>query len=60
MDLLVEERLIVEVKAVSSLTAIHTAQLISYLKAANLTLGLLLNFGARRLCEGLRRIVRSP
>ena len=47
VDLVVQERLLIEIKAVSELTKTHEAQLINYLKASGLNLGLLLNFGAR-------------
>ena len=45
-DLVIEDALIIEVKAVREITSGHEAQLINYLKAANLKLGLILNFGA--------------
>lgn len=57
LDLLVENRLVLELKAVSSLEAIHGAQLLSYLKAGNYRMGLLINFNARLLRQGLRRVV---
>ena len=44
LDLIIEEKIIVELKAVKELTDVHFAQLISYLKATNLKVGLLLNF----------------
>jgi GxxExxY protein len=47
VDLLVAERLIVEVKAVSALSAAHEVQLVNYLKATGCKVGLLVNFGAR-------------
>ena len=46
-DLVVEERLLVEIKAASALLPVHEAQLINYLKGTGLQLGLLLNFGPR-------------
>lgn len=46
-DLLVENRLIIELKAISSLTPAHEVQLVNYLKATGIRLGLLLNFGSR-------------
>ncbi len=57
IDLLIEEQLIVELKAVSALAEIHRAQLISYLKASGLRLGLLVNFNVRVLTEGVCRVV---
>lgn len=46
-DLLIEERLVVEVKAVSQLSTAHETQLVNYLKATGIQVGLLLNFGRR-------------
>jgi GxxExxY protein len=57
LDLLVGGRVIVELKAVVQLAPIHEAQLISYLKATRLRLGLLMNFHVRILKEGLKRLV---
>ena len=57
-DLLVEERVIVEVKAAEALTPTHQAQLLTYLKLANLRLGLLMNFNAPLLKQGIKRLVR--
>ena len=54
-DFLVEQCLIVEIKALSRLVPEHEAQVMNYLKATGLTVGLLLNFGTPRL--GVRRIV---
>jgi GxxExxY protein len=59
LDLLVADRLVVEVKTVDDLAAIHVAQLLSYLKASGRTLGLLLNFKVKRLPQGIKRVVRS-
>lgn len=59
LDVLVENQLIVELKAVESLEAIHTAQVISYLKATGHLLGLLINFNVPILKNGVRRIVLS-
>jgi GxxExxY protein len=57
-DFIVEDELIVEVKAVASLAPIHQAQVLSYLKAADQQLGLLLNFKAYVLKNGgIRRVV---
>jgi GxxExxY protein len=55
-DFLVGELLVVELKALPALAPIHIAQVISYLKAMGLSLGLLLNFGERHMRTGCRRI----
>ncbi len=55
-DFIVEQRLIVELKAVDALLPIHTAQLITYLRLSGLRTGLLINFNAKTLTQGLRRI----
>jgi GxxExxY protein len=57
MDLVVEDCLVVEVKAVDRLHPVFQAQLITYLKLAELPAGLLLNFNATTLCAGLKRLV---
>jgi GxxExxY protein len=56
-DLVVGQRLLVELKALPALGPIHQAQVISYLKATRLALGLLLNFGERHLKTGCRRVI---
>ena len=57
LDLLVNDLLIVELKAVDALAPIHHAQLMSYLKAKNLPLGLLINFNVSTLKMGIKRVV---
>jgi GxxExxY protein len=59
LDLLVEETVIVEVKAIEKLAPIHTAQLLSYLKLMDLQLGLLLNFNVVHMREGWKRVVNN-
>jgi len=59
LDLLVADRLVVELKACSSLP-IHLAQVLSYLKASDRSLALLINFNVPRLRQGIRRVIRSP
>jgi GxxExxY protein len=55
---LVGGRVILELKAVEQFHPIHHAQLLSYLKATGLRLGLLLNFNVRLMKEGIKRLVR--
>ncbi|MDQ7066140.1 MAG: GxxExxY protein [candidate division KSB1 bacterium] len=57
LDLLVEKLVIVESKSVQEIDPIHEAQLLTYLRIANLWLGLLINFNVKRLKDGIRRIV---
>ena len=58
-DVIVASRVVVELKALPVLAPVHMAQLISYLRATGLALGLLLNFGERYLKNGCRRVVLS-
>ena len=55
--LVVNDLVIVELKAVEKLTSVHEAQILSYLKLSNLPAGLLINFHVRLLKEGIRRFV---
>ena len=59
LDLLVEGAVIVELKAVDRLAPVHLAQLLSYLKLADLRVGLLINFHERMLKEGIRRVAND-
>jgi len=59
LDLLVENQLVIELKAVESLEKIHTAQLLSYLKLSNFQLGLLINFNEPILKKGIKRVINS-
>jgi len=59
LDFLVAERLVVELKACQGLLPIHFAQVLSYLKASDQSLGLLINFNVRLLRQGVRRVVRT-
>jgi GxxExxY protein len=58
LDLLVENAVVVEVKAVRRLKRIHQAQILSYLKASGCRVGLLMNFNVTLFVKGLRRFVR--
>jgi len=57
LDLLVEDEVIVEVKSVRELAAIHEAQLLSYLRLSNCKTGLLINFNVKMLKNGIKRLV---
>ena len=57
LDLLVDGRLVVEVKAVDDLLPVHEAQLLTYLRLTDLRLGLLVNFDVRTLKAGVKRVV---
>ena len=59
VDLLVENRVIVEIKSVDALNDIHVAQVLTYLKLSNLKLGLLLNFNVTLLKNGIKRLVNK-
>ena len=59
IDLLVEEQVIVELKAIEQVQPIHEAQLLSYLKLARLQVGLLINFNVRLLKDGIHRLART-
>jgi iron complex transport system substrate-binding protein len=59
IDILVESRVIVEIKSVERLAPVHPKQLLTYLRLLKLPVGLLINFGAAHLNEGLKRIVNG-
>lgn len=59
LDLLVDEKVIVELKAIDRLLPIHSAQLLSYLKLSDCKVGLLINFNVKILKNGLRRIIND-
>jgi GxxExxY protein len=59
IDLLVENQIIVELKAIAAIQPIHEAQLLSYLKLSNLKIGLLLNFNVKLMKDGIKRIVNN-
>ena len=59
IDLLVDDLVIVELKAIESLSPIHEAQLLTYLKLAEKRVGLLINFNVPVLKQGLKRIVNQ-
>ena len=57
MDIVVENRVVIELKAVDGLKRVHFAQLMSYLKLSNKKLGLLINFNEHILKAGIKRII---
>ena len=59
LDLVVEDEIIIEIKAVEKLLPIHEAQLLSYLRLANKNVGLLMNFHVAVLKNGLKRILNE-
>ena len=58
LDLLVEAELVVEIKSVQAIEDVFVSQVLTYLKATDLRLGLILNFNCTRLREGIRRVIR--
>jgi GxxExxY protein len=60
VDLIVESRLLVEVKAVDALLPVHAAQVVTYLRLSRLESGLLVNFNGLSIRHGLRRLSRTP
>ena len=60
LDLLVEKKVVVELKAVDTLTDVHRAQLLSYLKLGGYRVGYLLNFNVKLLKTGICRLANGP
>ena len=58
-DLIIENALVVELKSVEALTPLHGKQLLTYLRLLKLPLGLLINFGAPKFKDGIKRIVNN-
>jgi GxxExxY protein len=58
-DLLIEDQLIVEVKATERVAPVHSRQVLTYLRLLGLPLGLLMNFGGETFREGLRRVMND-
>ena len=59
VDLLVNGKLVVELKSVETLASVHPKQLLTYLRLLNLPLGLLINFGAAMFKEGCKRVLNG-
>jgi len=58
-DLIVEEKVIVELKSVEKVSRVHKKQLLTYLRLADKRLGLLINFGAELIRDGISRVVNG-
>ena len=59
LDILVENRLVIEIKSVESLNDIHLAQTLTYMKLGNYKLGLLINFNVILLKQGIKRLING-
>jgi GxxExxY protein len=59
IDLMVENKVIVEVKAVQGLDDVHLAQILTYLRLSNCKLGLLINFNSLKVKDGIKRVVNN-
>jgi GxxExxY protein len=59
IDMLVEDEVIVELKAIDAVLPIHEAQILSYLRLAKKRIGLLINFNQERLIDGYRRFING-
>ena len=59
IDLLVDDKVIVEIKSVESLALVHRKQLLTYLRLADKRLGLLINFNAAKIKDGITRVVNG-
>ena len=60
MDMVIENKLVIEIKTVDALLDVHFAQLLTYLKLGNYKLGLLINFNVSLLKDGIKRIINRP
>ena len=59
IDIIIENKLILELKSVESLNDVHFAQLLTYLKLTNCKLGLLINFNVSLIKNGIKRVVNN-
>lgn len=59
LDLLVDNKVIVEIKSVEALSDVHFKQVMTYLKLANIKLGILVNFNTNRISDSIKRIVNN-
>ena len=59
VDLLIEEKIVLELKSIETLSDIHLTQMITYLKLGKFPLGLILNFNVNLMKDGIRRVINS-
>lgn len=59
IDIVIEDKFIVEIKSVEALNEVHLAQLLTYLKLSDCKLGLLINFNVKLLKDGVRRVING-
>ena len=59
IDIIIEDKFIVEIKSVEALNEVHLAQLLTYLKLSDCKLGLLINFNVKLLKDGVRRVING-
>jgi len=59
-DILVDDRLVVELKAVEAISPVHKSQCLKYLRILKLQLGLVINVNVERLADGIKRVVHTP
>ncbi len=59
LDIMVENKVVIEIKSVEALNDVHLAQVLTYLKLSNCKLGLLINFNVSKLVNGIRRVVNK-
>ena len=59
LDLIVEDKVIIEIKACEGLNDVHLSQVLTYLKLSNVNLGLLINFNVTRVKDGIKRVVNN-
>jgi GxxExxY protein len=59
-DLVVEQAVVVEVKAIREFASVHSRQLLTYLRLLEFRVGLLINFGALHMRDGIKRVVNGP
>ncbi|MDO5971621.1 GxxExxY protein [Flavivirga aquimarina] len=60
IDLLVENKIVIELKTVETFTDVHSAQILTYMKLGNYPLGLLINFHTKLLKDGIKRFINTP